>query len=263
MSLTRIKAILVQEYFISIRSVEIINDLFLFPIFTNIIIFGFFTIYLIKNNLGFDPTAILMGMIFWQPIYIVSYSIGVGSLWNVWSKNLTNMFIAPISIKEYLLAYGISGVIKGILILILSYIVSFFIFKTNIFSIGILAIIFFFFNVSLFGFSLGIFNLGLIFRFGTRIQALAWGLVGVLQPVMAVIYPVSVLPKPFQFIAYLFPPTYIFEAIRKLINGSSDINNFYIMALITNILWLLFSINFFKIMFKKSKETGQFAKLEI
>ena len=263
MSFTRIKAIFIQEFFISVRSVEIINDLFFFPIFTNIIIFGFFTIYLSKNNLSFDPTAILMGMIFWQPIYIISYSIGVGSLWNVWAKNLTNMFIAPISIQEYLLAYGISGVLKGILILLLSYIVSFFIFKTNIFSIGILAVLIFFFNVSLFGFSLGIFNLGLIFRFGTKIQALAWGLVGVLQPLMAVIYPVSVLPKPFQLIAYLFPPTYIFEAIRAVLNGNSNINILIVKALVTNIFWLFFSINFFKIKFRKSKETGQFAKLEI
>lgn len=263
MSFTRIKAILLQEFFITSRSVEIFMDLFIFPIFTNIIIFGFFSVYLSRSNLTFDPTTVLMGMIFWQPIYIVSYSIGVGTLWNVWSRNLTNMFITPISITEYISAYGFSGVIKGIAIIFLSYIVSFFIFKINIFSIGIFSVLVFLFNVSLFGFSLGVFNLGLIFRFGTRIQALAWGLVGILQPLMAVIYPVSVLPKPLQMLAYIFPPTYIFEAIRKLINGQSDIFNLLSMAFLTNIFWLIFTIYFFNKMFKKSKETGQFAKLEI
>ncbi len=260
MSLTRIKAIFFQEFFISIRSLEIIFDVIFFPIF-NIVIFGLFTVYLTKNSLSFGTTSIFSGMIFWQPIYIVSYSVGVGSLWNVWSKNLTNMFISPISIKEYLLAYGLSGVLKAIIILLLSYIVAFLIFKINTFSVNIPMVLFFFLNVSLFGFSLGIFNLGLIFRYGTRIQAMAWGLIFILQPLMAVIYPVTVLPRPFQFLAYLFPPTYIFEAIRN--EGSSNISLLIAKSLVLNIFWLLFSTNFFKYMFKKAKQTGQFARLEI
>jgi len=80
---------------------------------------------------------------------------------------------------------------------------------------------------------------------------------------MAVIYPVSILPKPFQFVAYLFPPTYVFEAIRNNLSGVSDTSLFIVKAFSLNILWFIFSIYFFRMMLKKSKEIGQFSKLEI
>jgi len=263
MSIKRIKAILLLDFFISKQSLEIIFDVFIFPIFTNIIVFGFFTLYLTRNNFGYDPTSILIGMIYWQPIFVISYSIGVGSLWNIWAKNLTNIFISPISTNEYLIAYSFSGLFKGLLILILGYIVSFFIFKINVFSIGLFSSLLYFINVSIFGLSFGIFCLGLVFRFGTRIQALSWGLIFILQPIMAVIYPVSILPKPFQFVAYLFPPKYVFEAIRNNLSGVPDTSLFIVKAFLLNILWFIFSIYFFRMMLKKSKEIGQFSKLEI
>lgn len=263
MSLKRIKAILLSDFFISKQSLEIIFDVLIFPIFTNIIVFGFFTLYLTRNNFGYDPTSILLGMIYWQPIFVITYSVGVGSLWNIWAKNLTNIFISPISTREYLVAYGISGLIKGLLILILSYLIALFIFKINVFSIGFSSILLYFVNVSMFGLAFGIFCLGLIFRYGTRIQALSWGLIFILQPLMAVIYPVSIFPKTIQYLSYIFPPTYIFEAIRSNLNGQTDTTTFIIMAFFVNIFWFIFSLYFFKMMFKKSKEVGQFAKLEI
>jgi len=263
MSFNRIKAILLLDLFISKQSLEIIFDVFIFPIFTNIIVFGFFTLYLTRNNFGYDPTAILIGMIYWQPIFVISYSIGVGSLWNIWAKNLTNIFISPISTNEYLIAYSLSGLFKGILILILGYIVSFFIFKINVFSIGLISTLLYFINVSIFGLSFGVFCLGLVFRFGTRIQALSWGLIFILQPIMAVIYPVSVFPKALQCFSYIFPPTYVFEAIRNNLSGSPDTGIFIVKALLLNILWFIFTIYFFRMMLKRSKEVGQFSKLEI
>lgn len=263
MSLKRIKAIMLLDFFISKQSLEIIFDVFIFPIFTNIIVFGFFTLYLTRNNFGYDPTSILIGMIYWQPIFVISYSIGVGSLWNIWAKNLTNIFISPISTNEYLTAYSLSGLFKGLLILILGYIVSFFIFKINVFSLGLISALLYFINVSMFGLSFGIFCLGLVFRYGTRIQALSWGLIFILQPIMAVIYPVSVFPKTIQYFSYLFPPTYVFEAIRSNLSGTPDTSIFIVKAFLVNILWFIFSIYFFRTMVQKSKEVGQFSKLEI
>lgn len=263
MSLNRIKAIITQEFFISIRSIEVINDLFFFPIFSNVIIFGFLVNYLSKNINDFNPATVFIGIILWQPVYIVSYSIAVGSLWNIWSRNLTNMFIAPITVGEYLIAYGFSGVLKGIVLFALSYFISLTIFHINLSSIGFLTFLVFFINVCLSGFSLGVFLLGLIFRYGTKISAVAWGLVFIIQPLMAVVYPVSILPSFIRPIAYFFPPTYIFEAARDVIKGPSNIFPFIVKAFIINIICLYLSVIFFKFMFKKSKETGQFSKLEV
>lgn len=180
MSLRRIKGILLQEYFITVRSVEVFNDIFLFPIFVNIIIFGFFTAYLFTKIPHFDPRQILIGMILWQPIFVASYSITVGTLWNVWSQNLTNMFITPITTAEYIAAYGFSGMIKALIVVIVSLIFSSLFFHINFISIGLFNLIFFALNLTFFGFSFGIFVLGLIFRYGNRIQSLSWALIGMM-----------------------------------------------------------------------------------
>ena len=84
MSLNRIKAVLYQEFFVSMRSMEIIMDIIFFPVMT-IILFGFLSIYLsgaINSSIGH---SVLMGMLLWEVVFITQYSVSVGSLWNIWS----------------------------------------------------------------------------------------------------------------------------------------------------------------------------------
>lgn len=260
MSIRRINAILLQELYITKRSLEVIIDLFYFSV-VNIVVFGFVFIFLSKAN----PQAgryLLLGMLLWEIIRITQYSMSVGSLWNVWSRNLSNMFVTPLSLKEYIIAEMLAGVIKALLIFMVIAIISIFVFNFNIFNMGILNFFFFFINLTIFAWSVGIVILGLIFRYGTRIQALAWGSIFIFQPLTAMFFPVSVLPNFLQTIAYLLPATYIFEAARaSLTNPSIDLFKIGI-AFGENIFYFLLSLWFFNIMFRKSKETGQFAKME-
>lgn len=260
MSIQRINAILLQELYITKRSLEVIIDLFYFSV-VNIIVFGFVFVFLSKGN----PQAaryLLLGMLLWEIVRITQYSMSVGSLWNVWSRNLSNMFVTPLSLKEYILAEMLAGVIKALLSFMFISIISIFVFNFNIFNMGIINFFFFFINLTIFAWSVGIVILGLIFRYGTRIQALAWGSIFIFQPLTAMFFPVSVLPGFLQTIAYLLPATYVFEAARESLTNPS-INFFKIgIAFGENIFYFLLSLWFFNIMFRKSKETGQFAKME-
>lgn len=260
MSFNRIKAMMFHEVFITRHSFEIFNDIILFPLFS-IIVFGFMTRYLVGSTGKIIADQVLAGMILWQVISVAQYAVGVGCLWDVWSRNLTNIFISPISIKEYLFFFAISGTVKGLIVLILSGILAFFIFHLNLLSMGFINMFLMFINLAIFGFSFGVVMLGLIFRFGTRVAAFAWGLINIVQPFMAVIYPVAILPQPFRSIAYLFAPTYVFEAMRKSFEGQNitlDVG----YAIILNTLFLIGAIIFFRFMFNKSKEIGAFARLE-
>lgn len=260
MSLNRIKAMLLHEIYITKHSFEVYNDILLYPLFS-IIVFGFMTLYLVGSTGKIIADQVLAGMILWQVVNIAQYSVGVGCLWDVWSRNLTNMFISPISITEYLFSFAITGTIKSLIILILASILSLVVFHLNIFSIGLINMFFIFINLVFFGFSFGVVMLGLIVRFGTRVAAFAWGFINVIQPFMAVIYPVSILPQPFRSIAYLLAPTYVFEAVRKSLNGQSIIVEI-ISAILLNVVFLIGTMMFFRLMFAKSKETGEFARLE-
>ena len=114
MSLDRIKAILLQELFITKHSLEVIMDIFFFPMI-NVIVFGFISIFLSGASQKTSANYLLVGVVLWQIIYITQYSMSVSSLWNIWSKNLSNMFITPISIQEYLTAHMLSGLVKGLM----------------------------------------------------------------------------------------------------------------------------------------------------
>jgi ABC-2 type transport system permease protein len=260
MSLNRIKAILIHEVFISKHSFEIFNDIFLYPLFS-IIVFGFMTMYLAGSAGKMITDQVLAGMIFWQVVNIAQYSIGVGCLWDVWSRNLTNIFISPIRISEYLLSFGITGTIKSFIVLILSGILSQVVFHSNIFSMGALNMFLIFVNLVVFGFSFGVIMLGLIVRFGTKVAAFAWGLINLFQPFMAVIYPVAILPQPFRNLAYLLAPTHAFEAMRKSLVGQNIFPDIT-YAVLLNLFFLIGALMFFRFMFTKSKSIGAFARLE-
>src|SRR5436853_2757453 len=258
MKLRRITAILMQEFFVTTRSVEVVMDIFFFPLI-NIVVFGFLSLYLEGSNESIVGQYVLLGMLLWQVIWIIEYSVAVGSLWNIWARNLSNMFIAPLMVKEYILAHTLSGIAKASFMLLFSATLSFFVFKLNILTIGILPLTLAFINFAFFAFSMGIAILGLIFRYGTRIQAFAWGVVPVFQPLSAAFYPLKVMPLPLQFVAYLFPPTYTFEAARYSLAYHIINWQLFGISFAENIFYCIVCIIFFSKMFEKSRDTGQFA----
>lgn len=261
MSYQKIKAILLQELYITKHSLEVIIDLFYFSI-VNIVVFGFVSLYLAGSNNVQAASFIIVGMILWEIIRVTQYSISLGSLWNIWSRNLSNMFVAPLSFMEYMIAEIIAGGIKAILIVTIASIIANFVFNFNILELGLVNLLLFFINLTIFAWSVGIIILGLIFRYGTRIQALAWGVIFIFQPLTAVFFPVSVLPDFMQKIAYALPPTYIFEAARGNVFNTATNWNYIFISFGENIFYLFLSTWFFITMFNKSKETGQFARNE-
>ena len=62
--------------------------------------------------------------------------------------------------------------------------------------------------------------MGLVLRFGTGAEALAWGVMFVLLPLSGVFYPIDALPTVLQPIARLLPTTHAFAALRSLVDGT-------------------------------------------
>lgn len=261
MSIKRIKAILLHEFYITKYSVEVINDIILYPLFS-IVVFGFMTLYMVGFTGQVVANNILIGFILWQVINITVYSIAVGCLWDVWSRNLTNIFISPLSTGEFLLSYTLSGILKALLIVVLASLISAGVFHFNILNLGLVNLILYFINLVGFGFGFAVIVLGLIFRYGTRVQALSWGMLNAFQPLMAVVYPISVLPEFLQKVAGIFPATYIFEAVRKNMTDTSIQWPLIAKAFLFNVIFIILSLMFFNFMFSRSKKLGQFARLE-
>jgi len=261
MNFKRIYAIIIAELFHTRRSLEVIIDIFFFALIS-IVAFGFISKYLIGEGNPIAARGLIVGLIFWEVIRTAQYSISVGALWQIWSRNLSNIFITPVSLPEYLIAYAMVACIKSSIVLAILAVISQLWFGFGLLSLGSLNLVSFFINLMFFSFSTGVFILAAIFRYGTRIQSLAWGIVFIFQPLSAAFFPVSVLPPYLQKIAYLLPSTYVFEGARHALKDPLFSTNYFIIPLILNSIYTILAILFFLHMFAASKDTGQFAKNE-
>lgn len=260
MSWIRIKSIIMHTWYYHKHSLEAWIDLFWWSIIS-VFVFGFISLYFAGGASSQRAQIIIIGMILWEIVRLAQFSISISVLRDVWSRNLSNLFTTPLSTSEFLVAQMLIGVIKTVTIFVIIAMIALKVYNFSIFQLGPW-LIFGFLNLLLFSWSLGIFILGLIFRYGTKIQAFAWSLSFLFQPITAVFYPLHILPVPIQQIALLIPITYIFEDARnRILLGYSQVG-YTAIVILQNILYFIFAWWFFQRMFIKSKQKGQFARLE-
>lgn len=210
---------------------------------------------------GHQGLFIMIGMIFWNAIWVGEYAIAVGALFEIWARSFSSLFITPLSMTEFIVGQMISGAIKSLLAIIMSAIIAYFLYNFSIFSIGWMNVIYII-ELLIFSWAVGILTLSMIFRYSTQVQSISWALVFLIQPFGAVFYPVSVLPIQIRWISYGLPATYIFESIRKqLLTGTIDWPTLGIATLFNSI-WFIIACLVFQYTFHQAKKTGAFAKLE-
>jgi ABC-2 type transport system permease protein len=260
-SADRVRAVLLQETFITARSVEVMVDL---PLWTlmSVVVFGFVTRFLASVMNPTFAQYLYLGTLMWEIMRIAQYSMTLGALWNVWSHNFSNMFIAPLSMLEYVLAQMLSAAAKAVVLFGAAAVIAAVAFDFNVFAMGPWTLGLGFVNLVWFGYTTGLFILGIILRVGTRIQALAWGLLLIFQPLTAAFYPLEVMPPVLQAVARLFPPTYVFEAARAGLSAPEVHWDWFAIAAIENLFYFGAATWFFQYMYRRSRETGQFARNE-
>jgi ABC-2 type transport system permease protein len=260
MSFKRIKAVLLEEFYITRASLEVIIDLFFLSIMS-VIVFGYFSLFLSRQLEGPESHYLLLGMLLWEVVRVTQYSISLGAMWEVWSRNLTNLFVTPLRLQEYLAAAVISGAVKSVLILCVVTSISVVLFDFSVTEIGLINLALAFVNLSIFAVAIGLMVLGIVFRYGTRIQALAWGIIFLFQPLTAVYFPVATLPSFLEAVAHALPPTYVFQMARENLSDRSIQADMVLLPAALNVVYLAVALWFFNFMYAASRSSGQFAKL--
>ena len=261
-----IKAILRQEVYVTRASWEVIFDIFIFT-FANIVLFGFIANYLVAGSTTasgkLQVQSLVVAVVFWEALRISQYSASVSSMWNIWSHNLANMFIAPVRVTEYLLAHIIAATVKSAFVMVCAIALVAFLFDVNILGLGLGTVLFGYLNMIIFGTAIGLVLIGLVFQHGTKIQALTWGTIFMIQPLCAVFFPVDVLPGFLQPIAYAFPATYFFEWLRASYEGVAYGNVRLFAAFVFNIGWLLAAALIFTRQLAAAKRSGQLVRNDL
>lgn len=199
--------------------------------------------------------VIVSGILFWLIVWRGQYEITVNLLEELWNKNLVNLFVSPLKLSEWAISVLIIGVIKGILSFSFALLVAFVLYRIKLFFFGVYFLPLIFLLI-ISGWWIGFLVAGIILRFGTKFQTLAWTGVTIISPFSAIYYPLSILPDWAQKVAAFVPTSYIFEGAREIIaTGSLDWNKIWI-SLGLNLGYLLLAVIFFRKSYAKVLERG-------
>ncbi|MGV8085557.1 MAG: ABC transporter permease [Candidatus Bilamarchaeum sp.] len=231
-----------------------LSDVFVWPIIF-LFTLTFFAVYM-----GSDPiylNAIILGMMGWRMIYFLNLEIVTSFTEEHWHKSLPHLLISPISRLEFAIGSALSGLLKGLFVIIFyllftNYLYGFSVTNWPIFG---LAILFF----ALIGFSMGLLTLG--FAYFAKDQALnvafIWPdvivlLSGVYFSIDAV-YPSYLVP-----VVKLLPSAQAFELLKSTIGLGTP--NIPLLTILTTI-WLLGSYLVNGFMYDLARKRGKLTRL--
>ncbi|MEK7616677.1 MAG: ABC transporter permease [Patescibacteria group bacterium] len=233
-----------------------IGDSFYWPAM-NIFVWGLMSLY-VKNASTEIPhiiPVILTGVVFWLVVWRAQHEISLNLLEEFWNRNLVNIFISPVRLREWITSVTIFSIVKMLLTLSFAAVLVYFLYAYNIFIYGFLLIPFTL-SLMLTGWFLGFFVSGIIMRFGPTFQTLAWITPMIIVPFSSFYYPVYTLPDWAQTVAKFLPSTYIMEGMREIIFTDNFTYDKLFISFGLNFVYLALSITFFIFMFNKSKELG-------
>jgi len=255
MKLHRIYGMLLRHYYILIKSPDRLSEAFYWPLI-DILIWGLTSLYYAHtSHISNFVLIILSGIIFWTVIWRGQQEISMTILEELWNKNLVNIFTAPLTFSEWITSVMIVSVIKTAASFIFVAVLSFFLYKMNIFFYGFYLIPFLLL-FTMTSWSVGFVVIGLILRYSTRVQTLAWSMIAIIAPFSAIYYSLSALPLWAQKVALVIPTSYIFESMREVMQkGTLDPMKLYV-SLALNIVYLIFSFIYLRKSYNKVLEKG-------
>ncbi|MFL2896505.1 MAG: ABC transporter permease [Candidatus Pelagibacter sp.] len=256
MSFIRIYGLFLRHFYLITRSFPRVLDLIYWPSI-QITLWGFISNFFASHTTYYNNAVgvILTCAILYDFLFRTSIGFNMLFLEEIWSRNFTNLFIAPIRIGEIIISLIITALIRALIGLIPAILLTSPLFGISILDLGIY-LFFLFLSLYLFGITLGVLVSAGLLRFGPSFENIAWSTMFLLAPFGCIYYPIEILPDIFQTIAYMLPLVYIFEEARNiLINNSVNFENM-INAFILNGIYLLVAISLFYYSFNKARKKG-------
>jgi ABC-2 type transport system permease protein len=216
MSWLSIKAVARRHAYVLQRSPHRLFDVTIWP-FVDALLFGSLAVF-VKNGSGGRLAFgyLLSGVILWHVVYQSQIALSTGFLEETWSRNLLNLMVSPLREVEYAAGVALFGLVKlfmgvGVVALTAAVFYAFSITNLGWALIPVAALLL------AVGWIIALFVIGLVLRFGTGAEALAWGILFLVMPLSGVFYPVRSLPWVLRPVAESLPTTHAFAAGRSFL----------------------------------------------
>jgi len=173
----------------------------------------------------------------------------------IWSRNFTNLFIAPIKISEIITALTITAILRTLIGLLPAAALAIPLFGVSIFKLGV-PLVFLLLALYIFGVSLGLLVTSGLIRFGPSFENIAWASLFFLAPLGCIYYPIDILPDWLQFLANGLPLVHIFEEMRNILINDTFIISSIFTAFIISLIYFVLGVIIFYIAYFGARERG-------
>ena len=256
MNFNRMYGLFLRHFFLIKSSFPRILDLIYWPSI-QIILWGFISKFFSTYSDYYNNTVgiILTCAILYDFLFRSSISFNMLFLEEIWSRNFTNLFIAPMKISEIIISLVFTALIRTLIGLVPAILLTSPLFGISILNLGV-PLFFLFLSLYIFGITLGLFVSSGLIRFGPSFENIAWSSLFLLAPLGCIYYPIEILPEFFQILAKGLPLVYIFDETRNiLINNFVNFENI-LYAFYLNAIYLLIGISLFYFSFSKARKKG-------
>ena len=256
MNWNKIFALSLRHIYLIKGSFPRILDLIYWPTI-QIFLWGFISKFFTLNSSYYENTVgiILSAAILYDFLFRSSISYNMMFLEEIWSRNFTNLFIAPIKLSEIISALTLTAIFRTLIGLIPAALLAIPFFGVSILKIGI-PLIFLLITLYIFGVTLGLLVTSGLVRFGPSFENIAWASLFFLAPLGCIYYPIEILPEWLQIIAKLLPLVHIFEEMRNILIYD-NINYFQIFkAILISFIYFVIGIIIFYLSYKGAKNRG-------
>jgi len=256
MKFHRMYALSLRHIYLIKGSLPRILDLIYWPTI-QIVLWGFISKFFTLHTDLYNHTVgiILSSAILYDFLFRSSISFNMLFLEEIWSRNFTNLFVAPLKVSEIITALTATALLRTLIGIIPAILLATPFFGVSIFTLGP-SLILLFLSLYLFGITLGLLVTSGLLRYGPAFENIAWSSLFLLAPLGCVYYPLSILPDWLQVVAKILPLVYIFEEVRSiLLDNVVDYSNI-ITALKLNLIYFASAVSIFYLAFYGARKKG-------
>jgi ABC-2 type transport system permease protein len=213
----RVGAMVLRHWYLLSSSWPRVLDLIYWPA-VQMLMWGFLQMYISQNSGFFARAAgtFIGAVMLWDVLFRGQIGFSIAFLEEMYARNLGNLMMSPLRPAEFIAALMIQSVVRLSIGMVPVSLLAIAFFGFNLWGLG-LALAVFFMNLLLTSWAIGILVSGILLRHGLGAENMAWSFMFLFLPLTCVYYPVAVLPGWLQTVAWMLPPTYVFEGMRALI----------------------------------------------
>jgi ABC-2 type transport system permease protein len=221
------------------------------------VMWGFTSQFLMTNSsyVARAGGVMLAAVMLWDVMFRGQLGVSVSFLEELWSRNLGHLFVSPLRPYEWVLSLLAMSLVRVTISVLPAMLLAIPLYHYSIFTLGP-PLIAFFLLLLVMGWGLGLIIGALLLRHGLGAESFAWLAVFVLAPVSAVYYPVAILPRWLQYVAWCLPSAHVFEGMRAVMFGGVFRLDHFLAAAVLDLVYLLFGGLVFLYAFRQARRRG-------